>query len=137
MADCAMQEFVKESQERQSKFEANILAQLSQMMPSTPQSDVSNSNIKQNQIVLPQVVEQPKRQVDDHVPTVQKQTRYVVINIMFYNSNVITHKVRNFISFIQLKLFKYQLIKRHFHPSRMKVIGFKYSFYLSRFIPPT
>ena len=70
------------------------------MMPSTPQSDVSNSNIKQNQIVLPQVVEQPKRQVDDHVPTVQKQTRYVVINIMFYNSNVITHKVRNFISFI-------------------------------------
>ena len=70
------------------------------MMPSTPQFDVSNSNIKQNQIVLPQVVEQPKRQVDDHVPTVQKQTRYVVINIMFYNSNVITHKVRNFISFI-------------------------------------
>ena len=35
MADRAMQEFVKESQERQSKFEANILAQLSQMMPST------------------------------------------------------------------------------------------------------
>ena len=75
MADCAMQEFVKESQERQSKFEANILAQLSQMMPSTPQFDVSNSNIKQNQIVLPQVVEQPKRQVDDHVLTVQKANK--------------------------------------------------------------
>ena len=72
MADCAMHEFVKESQEWQSKFEANILAQLSQMMPSTPQSDVSNSNIKQKQIVLPQVVEQPKCQVDDHVPIVQK-----------------------------------------------------------------
>ncbi|RVW96399.1 hypothetical protein CK203_029776 [Vitis vinifera] len=74
------------------------------MMPSTPQSDVSSSNIKQKQIVLLQVVEQPKHQVDDHVPTVQKANK--------------------------LKLFKYQLIKRHFHPSRMKVIKFKYSFYL-------
>ena len=75
MANSAMREFVKESQERQSKFEANILAQLSQMMPSTPQSDVSNSNIKQKQIVLPQVVKQPKCQVDDHVPTVQKTNK--------------------------------------------------------------
>ena len=75
MANSAMREFVKESQERQSKFEANILAQLSQMMPSTPQSDVSSSNIKEKQIVLPQVVEKPKRQVDDHVPTVQKANR--------------------------------------------------------------
>ena len=70
-----MREFVKESQEWQSKFEANISAQLSQMMPSTPQSDVSSSNIKQKQIVLPQVVEQPKHQVDDHVPTVQKANK--------------------------------------------------------------
>ena len=31
MADRVMQEFVKESQERQSTFEANILAQLSQL----------------------------------------------------------------------------------------------------------
>ena len=58
MANSAMREFVKESQERQSKFEANILAQLSQMMPNTPQFDVSNSNIKQ-------VVEQSKHQVDE------------------------------------------------------------------------
>ena len=72
LVDSAIREFVKESQERQSKFKANILGQLSQMMPSTPQSDVSNSNIKQKQIVLPQVVEQPKCQVDDHVPIVQK-----------------------------------------------------------------
>ena len=42
------------------------------MMPSTPQSDVSNSNIKQNQIIMPQAIEQPKCQVDDHVPIVQK-----------------------------------------------------------------
>ena len=46
MEDRAMREFVKESQKWQSKFEANILAQLSQMMPNTPQFDVSNSNIK-------------------------------------------------------------------------------------------
>ena len=75
MVDCAMREFVKESQERQSKFEANILAQLSHMMPSTPQSDVSSSNVKQNQIVLPQAVEQPKCQVDDHVSIVQKANK--------------------------------------------------------------
>ncbi|XP_059590942.1 uncharacterized protein LOC132253248 [Vitis vinifera] len=75
MANSAMREFVKESQERQSKFEANILAQLSQMMPSTPQSDVSSSNVKQNQIVLPQAIEQPKCQVDDHLPIVQKANK--------------------------------------------------------------
>ena len=57
LVDSAIREFVKESQERQSKFKANILGQLSQMMPSTPQFDVSSSNIKQNQIVLPQSVE--------------------------------------------------------------------------------
>ncbi|RVW63381.1 hypothetical protein CK203_060588 [Vitis vinifera] len=75
MANSVMREFVKESQERQSKFEANILAQLSQMMPSTPQFDVSNSNVKQNQIVLPQAVKKPKCQVDDHVPIVQKANK--------------------------------------------------------------
>ena len=75
MANSVMREFVKESQERQSKFEADILAQLSQMMPSTPQSDVSSSNVKQNQIVLPQAIEQPKCQVDDHLPIVQKANK--------------------------------------------------------------
>ena len=45
------------------------------MMPSTPQSDVSSSNVKQNQIVLPQTVEQPKCQVDDHVSIVQKANK--------------------------------------------------------------
>ena len=35
-------------------------------MPTTPQLDVSNSNIKQKQIVLLlEVVNQPKHQVDD------------------------------------------------------------------------
>ena len=42
------------------------------MMLSTPQFDVSSSNIKQNQIIMPQAIEQPKCQVDDHVPIVQK-----------------------------------------------------------------
>ena len=75
MANSVMREFMKESQERQSKFEADILAQLSQMMPNTLQSDVSSSNVKQNQIVLPQVVKQPKCQVDDHVLIVQKENK--------------------------------------------------------------
>ena len=33
------------------------------------------------------------------------QTRYVVVNIMFYNFNVITHIVIIFISLVKLKLF--------------------------------
>ncbi|RVX18427.1 hypothetical protein CK203_006309 [Vitis vinifera] len=45
------------------------------MMPSTPQSDISSSNVKKNQIVLPQAVEQPKCQVDDHVSIVQKENK--------------------------------------------------------------
>ncbi|KAL6345336.1 hypothetical protein AAG906_015819 [Vitis piasezkii] len=62
MANSAMREFVKEYQERQSKFEANILAQLSRMMP-------TKSNFP------PQAIEQPKSQVDDHLPIVQKANK--------------------------------------------------------------
>ena len=66
MADRALREFMKESEERQSKLEANILVQLSQMVPTTPQSNVSSYNMFQKHILLLEIVEQPKRQVDDH-----------------------------------------------------------------------
>ena len=52
---------MKKSQERQSKFEANILVKLSHMVPTTPQSDVSSSNMFQKHIVFPEIVEHPKR----------------------------------------------------------------------------
>ena len=50
MADRAMWEFVKESQEQQSKFEANILAQLSHMMPNTPQSNLVALTLRKNKL---------------------------------------------------------------------------------------
>ena len=75
MADRALREFMKESQERQSKFEVNILFQLSHMVPTTPQSDVSSSNLFQKHIVLPEIVEQPKRRVDDHTPPMLKANK--------------------------------------------------------------
>ena len=75
MEDRALQEFMKEYVERQSKFEANILVQLSQMVPTTPQSNVSSSNMFQKYIVLPEIVEQPKRRVDDHTLPVLKANK--------------------------------------------------------------
>ena len=75
MEDRALQEFMKEYVERQSKFEANILVQLSQMVPTTPQSNVSSSNMFQKHIVLPEIVEQPKRRVDDHTLPVLKANK--------------------------------------------------------------
>ena len=75
MADHALWEFMKESQEKQSKFEANILFKLSQMVPTMPQSDVSSSNMFQKHIFLPEIVEQPKRRVDDDTPPVLKANK--------------------------------------------------------------
>ena len=75
MEDRALREFMKEHVERQSKFEANILVQISQMVPTTPQSNVSSSNMFQKHIVLPEIVEQPKCRVDDHTLPVLKANK--------------------------------------------------------------
>ena len=66
---------MKESQEQQSKFEANILVQLSHIVPTTPQYDVSSSNMFPKHIVLPEIIEQPNHRVDDHTPPVLKSNK--------------------------------------------------------------
>ena len=51
VADRAMQDFVKASEARQAQFEAGILAKLSEMVPTTPQSDMGSCNLKTNHVV--------------------------------------------------------------------------------------
>ncbi|KAL6347444.1 hypothetical protein AAG906_025159 [Vitis piasezkii] len=53
------------TQERQVKFEADVLARLSQIGVATPQSDVSSSNMKSKLLLLPEVVEKPIRKVEE------------------------------------------------------------------------
>ncbi|KAL6342311.1 hypothetical protein AAG906_007525 [Vitis piasezkii] len=53
------------TQERQAKFEADVLARLSQIGVATPQSDVSSSNMKSKLLLLPEVVEKPIRKVEE------------------------------------------------------------------------
>ena len=75
MVDRALREFMKEYEERQLKFKANILVQLSHMVHTTPQSNVSDSNMFQKHIVVPEIVKQPKRRVDDHTLPVLKANK--------------------------------------------------------------
>ena len=72
VADRAMQDFVKASEARQAQFEAGILAKLSEMVPTTPQSDMGSCNLKTNHVV-PEFVEYPQRHVQDQPPTVLKE----------------------------------------------------------------
>ena len=51
-----MQDFVKASKERQAKFEAGILAKLSEIVPTTPQYDKGSCNLKTNHLVIPEFV---------------------------------------------------------------------------------
>ena len=72
VVDRAMQDFVKASEARQAQFEASILAKLSEMVPTTPQSDMGSCNLKTNHVV-PEFVEYPQRHVQDQPPTVLKE----------------------------------------------------------------
>ena len=60
--------FIATSQEEQRRFQAEVLAKLSQVGVVTPHSDVSSSNMKQKQLFLPKVVEKPIRRVKDATP---------------------------------------------------------------------
>ncbi|RVW29137.1 hypothetical protein CK203_102561 [Vitis vinifera] len=53
------------TQERQVKFEADVLARLSQIGVATPQSDVNSSNMKSKLLLLQEVVEKPIRKVEE------------------------------------------------------------------------
>ena len=60
-----MRDILKATQERQVKFEADVLVRLSQIGVATPQSDVSSSNIKSKLLLLLEVVEKPIRKVEE------------------------------------------------------------------------
>ena len=45
-----------------------MLAKLSQVEAITPQFDVSSSNMKQKQLLLPEAVDKPIRKVEDVTP---------------------------------------------------------------------
>ncbi|KAL6327791.1 hypothetical protein AAG906_025619 [Vitis piasezkii] len=61
-------DFIVASKEEQRIFQAEVLAKLSQVGAVTPQSDVSSSNMKQKQLLLPEAVDKPIRKVEDVTP---------------------------------------------------------------------
>ena len=73
VVDRAMQDFVRASKERQAQFEADILAKLSEIVPTTPQSDMGSCNLKTNHLVIPEFIECPHRHVEDQPPTALKE----------------------------------------------------------------
>ena len=84
VVDRAMQDFVRASKERQAQFEADILAKLSEIVPTTPQSDMGSCNLKTNHLVIPEFIECPHRHVEDQ-PAIalkepQKKGIYFLIN---------------------------------------------------------
>ena len=82
MVDRTMQNFVKVSKEQQTQFEAGILAKLSKIVPTTPQSDMGSCNLKTNHLVIPEFVECPHRHVEDQPSTSLKnlKKRYLFFN---------------------------------------------------------
>ena len=68
-----MQDFVKASKERQTQFEAGILAKLSEIVPIIPQYDMGSCNLKTKHLVIPEFVECPHRHVEDQPPTTPKE----------------------------------------------------------------
>ncbi|RVW24082.1 hypothetical protein CK203_091324 [Vitis vinifera] len=65
MSERVVRDILKATQECQVKFEADVLARLSQIGVATPQSDVSSSNMKSKLLLLPEVVEKPIRKVEE------------------------------------------------------------------------
>ena len=68
-----MQDFVRASKERQAHFEADILAKLSEIVPTTPQSYMGSCNLKTNHLVIPEFIEYPHRHVEDQPSTTLKE----------------------------------------------------------------
>ena len=64
---------MRASKERQSHFEADILAKLSEIIPTTPQYDMGSCNLKTNHLVIPEFIECPHRHVEDQPSTTLKE----------------------------------------------------------------
>ena len=67
MSEHVVRDILKATQECQVKFEADVLARLSQIGVATPQFDVSSSNMKSKLLLLPEVVEKLIRQVEEEI----------------------------------------------------------------------
>ncbi|XP_059590774.1 uncharacterized protein LOC100261851 isoform X3 [Vitis vinifera] len=68
VADRAVRDFIAASKEEQRIFQAEVLAKLSQVGTVTSQSDVSSSNMKQKQLLLPKAMDKSIRKVEDVTP---------------------------------------------------------------------
>ena len=64
---------MKASKERQAQFEDGILAKISDIVPTTPQSDMGSCNLKTNHLVILEFVEFPHRHVEDQPLTTLKE----------------------------------------------------------------
>ena len=67
-ADRAIKDFIVASKKEQRKFQAKVLEKLSQVRAITPQSNVRSLNMKQKQLLLPEVVDKLIRKVRDVNP---------------------------------------------------------------------
>ena len=70
VVDHGVRDFIATSKEEQINFQAEVLAKLSEVKAVTPKSDVSNSNMKQKQFLLPEILEKPIRRGEDSAPLV-------------------------------------------------------------------
>ena len=73
--DRVVRDFIAASKEEQRNIQAEVLAKLSQVEAITPQFDVSSSNMKQKQFLLPEVVEKPIRKSEDATPPVPMEPK--------------------------------------------------------------
>ena len=76
-------DILKATQERQVKFDANVLAKLSQIRVATPQSDVSSSNMKSEVLLLLEVVEKPICKVKEETLPVKIEPHMKVCYFQF------------------------------------------------------
>ena len=83
MSERVVGDILKATQERQVKFDANVLAKLSQIRVATPQSNVSSSNMKSEVLLLLEVVEKPIRKVEEETLPVKTEPHMKVCYFQF------------------------------------------------------
>ena len=83
MSERVVRDILKATQERQVKFEADVLVRLSQIGVATPQSDVSSSNMKSKLLLLLEVVEKPICKVEEETLPVKIEPHMKVCYFQF------------------------------------------------------
>ena len=67
VSDCVVRDIIKATQEWQVKFEADVLAKLSQIGVATQQYDMSSSNMKSKMLLLPKELDKPIHKVYENL----------------------------------------------------------------------